>query len=235
MANALVNALSNTRKILTQKNVSLLDVVRAIQVDANTEAPAPAKVTLPTLPKLSTDERTQLLALVDAIDTMRLPVTRRKLTAPERARVLEATEQFKGAEKVVKSVVEALKTSFFNHLDVLAEESGEAVPGVTPRDKNGFYLLTNTEAGIVQGEPKKLTREFSNGSVAVTLDGLDGLVATGKISATERKKMTKTVEVVDEDAVIQFMADHPDRIPSIVPAIKQKSASSVSFQVRSNR
>lgn len=235
MANALVNALSTTRKILTQQNVSLLDVVRAIQVDANTEAPAPAKVTVPTLPKLSTDERAQLTALVEAIDALKLPQTRRKLTTPERARVLEATEQFKGAEKVVKSVVDALKAAFFNHLDILAEESGDAVPGVTPRDKHGFYLLTNVEAGIVPGEPKKLTREFSNGSVVVTLDGLDGLVATGKITAGERKAMTKTVEVVDEEAVIKFMADNPDRIPTIVPAIKQKSAASVSFQVRSNR
>lgn len=235
MANALVNALSTTRKILTQQNISLLDVVRAIQTDANTEAPVPVKVTLPTLPKLSTDERAQLIALVEAIDALKLPQTRRKLTAPERARVLEATEQFKGAEKIVKSVVDALKAAFFNHLDVLAEESGDAVPGVTPRDKHGFYLLTNVEAGIVPGEPKKLTREFSNGSVAVTLDGLDGLVATGKITAAERKGMTKTIEVVDEEAMIKFMADNPDRIPTIVPAIKQKSAPSVSFQVRSNR
>lgn len=235
MANALVNALSTTRKVLTEKNVSLLDVLRAIQADANTEVTAPPKVTLPALPKLTTDERAQLATLVEDIDALRLPQTRRKLTAPERARVLEATEKFKGAEKLAKSVVDALKAAFFNHLDLLAEESGEAVPGVTPRDKSGFYLLSDTESGVVPGEPKKLTREFSNGSVVVTLDGLDGLVATGKISATERKKMTRTVEIVDEDAVIQFMADNPDRIPSIVPAIKQKSASSVSFQVRSNR
>lgn len=235
MANALVNALSTTRKVLTQKDISLLDVLRAIQADANTEVVAPPKVTLPALPKLSADERAQLATLVEDIDDLQLPKTRRKLTAPERARVLEATEKFKGAEKVVKSVVDALKVAFFNSLDVLAEESGDAVPGVTPRDKHGFYLLTNTEAGIVPGEPKKLTREFSNGSVAVTPEGLDGLVATGKITAAERRKMTKTVEVVDEDAVIRFMAENPDRIPSIVPAITQKSASSVSFQVRSNR
>jgi hypothetical protein len=236
MANALTTALTNTRKILTKPGTSLLDVVRAIQVDAANELPTPVEHTLPKPVVITEEQRKALAGALDLIDSLSLPKTRRKLRAAERRDALERTIKLKDAKKVIDTAISQVKAAFFNHADIVAEEDGRAMPGVTPRDRNGWYLLDDKDrAGVVPGEPFKLTREFSNGSVEFTVDAVDELVQTGVIPAAARAKLIKKVEAVDEAALIAYLAEHPRDIPDIARKATQRSSPSVSFQTRQNK
>lgn len=230
-----LTALAATTKILKQDQVSLLDVVRAIQTDANRQSTTPARAPLPKKIAFTEEHRRQLAEVARQIEDLRLPQTRRVLRADEKRRILKATESFKSLEKLMKTSVDQAKAAFFNSLDVVAEQDGRAVPGETPTDKNGWYLLKDTESGIVPDEAMKMTREPSSGSVTMTVEGLDNLLASGVISVAERKAAIRMVPTVDEGAVIQLMKDKPHLIPEIASVITQTSAPSVSFGLRQNK
>lgn len=235
MSNTLTTALANTRKVLAKKDVSLRDVIRAIQTDAANELPVSVEAPLPKKIEVTDQQRTAISTLLDTLDELSLPTIRRTLRPYEVASVLAWTQDAKSVETVVKNMLIQLKAAFFNHADVLAEEDGRAVPGETPRDKNGWYLLDDKQSGAVKGSPFMLTREAKNGSVEMTVEGIDALIADGVLPATARKRFVKTVEAVDESALLAYMADNPKDIPRIAAKVTQASAPSVSFHVRQNK
>ena len=235
MSNTLTTALANTQKVLAKKDVSLRDVIRAIHTDAANELPVSIEAPLPKKVAATAEQRTAIATLLDTLDELTLPSVRRTLRPAEVARILAWTQDAKSVGTVVNSMLTQLKTAFFNHADVLAEEDGRAVPGETPRDKYGWYLLDDKESGAVKGEPFKLTREAKNGSVEMTVEGIDALIAEGVLPATARKRLVKTVEAVDEAALLAYMADNHQDIPKIASKVTQASAPSVSFHVRQNK
>lgn len=228
--------MAETKKVLTQQKVSLGDVLRAIQRDAEAENPTPPKFTLPTKVEPTDLQSQRIKALPAILDEIKFPSVRRQLNGQEKRKILRWTEDIKDVQKVLEHAVDQLKATFFNHADVLAEEKGWAVPGKTPRDKHGWYLLDDREvAGVVEGAPMKLTREFRNGSVTMPLDSIDKLIESGVLTAEDRAKCVKTVEVVDEEGLMKILADRPHLIPAVVAKAKQSSTPSVSFQVRQNK
>jgi hypothetical protein len=237
MTNAIAT-LPITQKALAKQDVSLLDVVRAIQLDAAAKSPAPTKVTLPKKVAVSEVQREHVENMLALVDELKLPQVRRRLTAAEKRNVLRWTQQAKSVGKLVETIVEQLKAAYFNHADVVAEESGKAVPGETPRDKYGWFLLNDKDdngSGIVPDEPMKMTRELRTGSVTVTVDSVDQLIAEGVLTAEDRQKAVKTREFVDEEALLKIIADRPHLTLPIVAKAEQVSASSVAFQIRQNR
>jgi hypothetical protein len=174
-----------------------------------------------------------MLALVDEL---KLPTVRRRLSTSEKRQILAWTEQAKDIEKLAKTITEQLKAAFFNHADLVAEEDGRAVPGETPRHKDGWYLLEDKEkAGVIDGAPMKMVREYRGGQVALTVEAIDQLVASGTLTAEDRLQAVTTVEVVDEAAVMKLLADRPHLIPTVVSKVKQTSAPSVAFAIRENK
>jgi hypothetical protein len=236
MTNTLSTSLPLTKKALAKQDVSLGDVVKAIQLDALAERPTAPKVTLPKKVETTEAQRTHVAELLSLLDDLKLPTTRRKLRAAEKRQILAWTEQAKDVEKLVKTVVEQLKAAFFNHADLVAEEQGRAVPGETLRHKDGWYLLEDKDAaGVVDGESMKMVREYRSGSFALTVDDLNTLVAEGVLSEMDRHEAVTTVEVVDETAVMKLLADRPHLIKPVVAKVKQTSAPSVAFALRENK
>lgn len=225
-----------TSKVLAKQDVDLADLVRALQADALAKSPEPQKVTLPKKVTPTEMQRTRVEDLLVTLDELKFPVVRRKLSAAEKANVLRWTQEIKDIVKLLDTVIDQLKATFFNHADCVAEEDGRAVPGETPRDKHGWYLLPDKDvAGVLPTEPMKLVREYRAGQVGMEVDSVDELIDDKVLSAADRKRVVKTVEVVDEDGLMKLLAERPHLIPTVVAKAKQVSTPSVAFQVRQNK
>jgi hypothetical protein len=232
-----LSSLPQTSKALAKQGTSLLDVMRAIQLDAAAKSPEPTKVTLPKKVAVSPVQAVAVAAFPSLLVELKLPQVRRKLTAAEKANILTWAEQAKSVESLAKTVVEQLKAAFFNHADVVAEESGKAKPGETPRDKSGWYLANDKDdngSGIVPDAPLKMTRELKSGSVKISVASIDELIASGVLTAEDRQACVETVERVDEDAVMALLADRPHLVLPVAEKVEQSSSPSVAFHLRKN-
>jgi hypothetical protein len=230
MTNALATTLGKFTTEALKTGRKWADIVRGARLDERADAapevtPKPAKAFV-----LSADEQGAIEDFVAMVDEVAWPAVRRSLTATQQDRLLAFYGKYHSAAKALERSKEAIRTTFFNHLDVLAEQDGVAKPDETPRDKAGHYLLAGEIR--VEGGDFRMTREVKDPSVDLNADDLKALVDLGALPHETYLALTAQVRVVDEDKVMAAVRKDPELLKTLSHATRVTRAGSGSLNQR---
>jgi hypothetical protein len=234
---AQLDTLGPNTRVALKEGTSWGSVILATLRDANADTLPEVKIPVAKKVELSDTEKAALTTLAAQLGAVVWPSDRRKMTTPELRSLLTLLETTKSLKSLVERLEKNEKIVFFNHFDVLAETRKEGVkasPHTTPRHKDGFYAIPDSEGGVVEDLAVKATREVSASSVAISIEKLFDMVAEGRITKATFLRLTKQVRVIDEDAVFaEIRSDH-----SILPILKDATvitrAGNVSLNLRKN-
>lgn len=199
---------------------SLADKLTA-PVPAPEESDEP-QIPFPDLPKPVelTDGARTALALLPSIFGKVTMAERRMLSDDELTAAAQEdvvlTEVMDAAKKQREYVREIIR----HHMDVTAQEGGEAWPRrrrpggsrvieATPRDQNGHYLMATKGKPFIQairGFVKGFEQRFVSGKTKQSIELLQKLQLEGKITRKEYLACTSEVRVLDEDKIKKFLA-----------------------------
>lgn len=188
-----------------------------------TKVPAPSKVPLP---RKLTDEQKEALDKFPAVYGQVVPQERRALEVAEASALLDEKDTLKTIKKLAADREQDIRTTVFNHLDVLVEEEG--LDESAERDDKGHYVV----AGEVFGEddsPHKFVRQVSEQSPALSEAALRELSEDPEVEFThdDYLAMTSPIRVVDENKVMLELKKRPELLSAIQKAVTpgRKSAS----------
>jgi hypothetical protein len=230
MTNALATTLGKFTQEALKTGRKWADIVRGARLDERADA-APNANPKPAKPfSLTADEEGAIENFVAFTSEVSWPAARRELTATERDRLLSFYTEYQAASKAVERAKEAIRTTFFNHLDVQAEKAGVATPEETPRDKSGHYLLPGEIA--VEGHDFRMTREVKDPAVDLNAEDLKALVELGALPHETFLALTAQVRVVDEAKVMEAVRKDPTLLTTLSHATRVTRAGSGSLNQR---
>lgn len=234
MASTALQTLGPNTKVALKEGNSWGDVILASLRDDHSDALPEAKVPVAKAIALSDKEKTALKDLAKKLDAVTWPSGRRKLNNTELRSMVELIDTEKNLKTLTERVEKALKTALFNHFDVIAEgrEENPADPETSPRHKDGFYALPDTENGTVEGLAVKVTREVGSPSVALSAEALYDMVVAGEIDKALYLRLTRQVREIDEDAVFAAIKADPSVLPILRRATVITRAAQVSLNLR---
>jgi hypothetical protein len=239
--------LSGALALLTKKpNASLADLAAQVAVVEAVQPHAEAEP-FPDLPKHTEASDTfrkalgQILKVFGSVEIS----TRRSLTQPELDKLTEEEAVIALIATTLKARDEAIRETIRVHMDVEAEEKGIAVPkdklgpdgsvivAATPRDQNGHYLLARSQdPHQVQVGPVLWSQEFSQPAPKPSLDMLEALLASGKISREEYLSVTRAERVLDEDKMRALIRKNPKSALALLRKITVTGAAKASLYLR---
>lgn len=167
------------------------------EILARITAPAPTSTDVqPTVPTAVALKPAQ----IEALD--RLPVVYgqvrvtepRELSPLEREALLAERDQIDALLGLAKRK-EVIREYLATDLDRVAERTGAAVPGETPRDKAGHYLLDGEVP--VPGTGRKITRTLNRAKVGVSNDRLLAAYEADRLTRAQFLAVTREVRVYD--------------------------------------
>jgi hypothetical protein len=223
------------REVSAGKIVKMGDLLKTLYPDAVVIAgQGPAKV--PTITTIS-DAQKAALALLPAIFGKVVPTERRLLTTDELVSVKTERETLDTIAKMIETRKEDIRTTLYNHFDVLDEELGFVDPETEPRDAKGFYVRP---AEYVVGE-RKFVRQVSEGAPSFQANNLEALIndpdADGfdpdrpSFTRAQYLSMTTQTRVVDEAKIMIELRKHPELLDVIQQVAKPGNKTS-SFYLR---
>jgi hypothetical protein len=230
MTNALATTLGRFTREALQTGRKWADIVKGARLDERADA-APNTTPKPAKPfVLTAEEESAIEDFVAQTNEVSWPAARRELSATERDRLLSFYVTYQTASKAVERAKAAIRTTFFNHLDVQAEKAGLANPEETPRDKAGHYLLPGDLA--IEGHDYRMTREVSEPTVDLNADDLKALVDMGALPHETYLALTTQVRVVDEAKVMEAVRKDNTLLATLSHATRVTRAGSVSLNQR---
>lgn len=230
-AQALERVHTAIAKVTSGETINFGDLLKLIAPEP-VEPPPPAAP--PAVPAITEAQRAALTKVVEVFGGV-VPETRRTLTTPEVARLIEERLTLDEIENLAKKRKEGIRTTVCNHLDVKVEEeaaearaAGETVE-LPQRAADGHYI----KAGKVgaPGQPQQFSRETRSGSVSVDPDLLRALaddpalqqaLADAGVTFThdDYLAMTRPVRVIDEARVMLHLRQHPSLVHALKLATK---------------
>lgn len=230
MTNALATTLGKFTQEALKTGRKWADIVRAGRLDERADA-APGTTPKAARPfALSVEEEGALDDFKFLMNEMAWPAGRKSLTATQQDRLLAFYTTTHSAAKALKRAQETIRTTFFNHLDVLAEQAGVATPDETPRDKAGHYLLAGEI--VVEGKEFRMTREVTEPAVDLNAEDLKALVELGALPHETFLALTTQVRVVDEAKVMEAVRKDPSLLKTLSHATRVTRAGSGSLNQR---
>lgn len=218
MTNAITATFGRYTREALEKGRKWADVVRGARLDERADA-APNATPKPAKPfVLTAEEEGAIENFVAFANEVSWPAVRRELTATERDRLLAFYGEYQAASKAVERAKEAIRTTFFNHVDVQAEKAGIAKPDETARDKAGHYLLPGEI--VVEGQDFRMTREVKDSTVDLNVDDLKALVELGVLPHKTYLALTTQVRMVDEDKVMESVRKDPELLHTLSHATR---------------
>lgn len=192
--------------------ISLSDLLKAV-------APEPIRVPAPTtvpLPAKISQEQSEALEKVVEIFGKITPQERRTLEPAEIEGLLEERGVLDQIKKMAQSRQDDIRTTVFNHLDVLVEQEG--LDEDAERDKDGHYAVAGEVA--IGDVTTKFVRQISQRSPSITEGSLKALVDDPDADFTHEDylSMTSPVRVIDENKVMLVLKKRPDLLPAIAKA-----------------
>lgn len=210
-------AVEEVRKSLLRQGVSVAEVVRSLQLAEREEPQAPVSK-LPVAVVPNEDQHAALENLAAMLAETHWPQSRRALRVSEKPHFLRLLRVTKTLKRLVEGLErQALRPTWFNHFDCMAEHTGIASED-TPRNGDGWYLLADADNGIVHGEPTKATRELRRGQATITVEDLQELEKDGEITHQDFLALTKQTRVIDEERFLTTLAQRPHLLPAIQQA-----------------
>lgn len=176
----------------------------------------PAKLPVPR--QITTEQGEALVKVVDLFGGV-IPLERRALLASEIADLVEERLALDVVADMATKRKDDIRTTFFNHFDVQAEESGEADPETTDRNADGFYALPAAEAPVHGRTPK---REISQGSPSVSIAMLKALAddpTVENFSHADYLECTVQQRVFDEHKFMMLLKKKPELLLAIREAM----------------
>lgn len=186
------------------------------------------KVVLPAQVVLTPEQEKALKELPELLAGYVAPKERRELTPRERRSVLDLLPVLRDVETVAKAVRASLRTTVFNHGDVVLEREGK-VDERTPREKDGHYLVKDEDDFVLGGVPVAITRSVTAPKTTTTAEALLANVAEKPsdtaITHKEYLAVTESVRVFEEGALLRYLAKHPERAKAFVAAMSTSGGS----------
>lgn len=178
--------------------------------------PVPEKLPAPAV--ITDEQRAALQRLVEVFGGV-VPTERRDLTIPEVTQLLVETRTLKAVEKLTKDRISDIRTTMFNHFDVVAEKA-KLVDDDTPRTEEGHYPLAGEAKGDAQ--PTKFTREVRQGSVDVSESMLRELAEDESypdFTHTDYLAVTVPVRMFNEHKFMLALKKKPKLLVAIQKAV----------------
>jgi hypothetical protein len=214
----------------------------AVEVPETVERPPlPRKIELTAAVQQAMDNMSDLFCMV-------VPESRRTLSDKElRTLHLERT-----AIKIVTGALsgreEAIKETIRNHMDedavakgiavsraLVDSATGEMIVEATPRDVHGHYVLATAqqrEEAPIPGTDQVFVREYRAPSTHADTDALHLKAEDGEITREEYLAFTRSIRVIDEAKVWEFIKKNPERGLEILGSITKHGLPSTAFNVR---
>lgn len=197
-----------------------------VQAALTQDAPKVDEVAIPVPgapePVVLTDDAKKALRRLPEVFAVVQPTERRALEATEVAAVYAERETLKAIVSLLAGRDENLKEIIRNHMDVVAEVSGE-VTDETPVDDKGHYILAapkQPERVAIPGTNQDWSREYRSGSQSTDPSVLERMLAEGEISRDAYLAMTREVRVFDPNKSMLSATTKPEYRAEIFQAIK---------------
>jgi hypothetical protein len=240
-------ALIEKGKIALRQGKSLKDVAIEIADPAPEHVVTAVAVPFPPVPAPLTITPEDKRALLDLPKVFgKVVVGERRTLAEDEITALRAEQEvLRQIENLMKGRDDAIKEYVRNHMDVDAEERGQAVPKdvvrggkviveATPRDGSGHYILASKGNPVrvpIPGTNTEYSSEYRAGTVGINGSALDALLESGEITREDYLAMTVERRVFDEDKAKKALLAKPERL-SILRKITTRSAAGTSLFVR---
>lgn len=196
---------------------SIADLLDAINSAPEIATGEVYKDVIPKKIKATDAQLDALAALPVLLEGLKVPTTRREITAPE-AETINALRDAAGhLDKLSKAIYEVARTIKLNDQDVRAERTGR-VDSETPRDKEGHYIIEDDGHFAVVGQDVRLEAQPKQPGVAISYDLLQGLVSDRRINARVVDKVVDYQPVVNEDKVLDAVRKDPKLAPVFAQA-----------------
>lgn len=217
--------------LLAKPNTKVHDVLKA----AVAEAPLAetASTPIPTSPALSDDARVAVKRIVDKLELLDLPNSRRQLSPQEMHDVVATFITLDEAIKGLGVSKEQFKAALFNHFDQVAVQEGKITQD-TRLTKEGWAIVEDKVSAAVPGLDKKATREVRGGTPSLTAEALAELVAAEEISHEDYLAMTRQTRVAEEAQVLEWLRKNPGKAATLAKAVTTTTPSA-GLYLRANK
>lgn len=216
---------------LAKANAKVADVLKAAVADAPKVEVADTPV--PKSPELTEDAEHAVRHVLGKLQALRLPSTRRQLSPDELFEVMDTFIDLDEAVKALGSSKEQIKAALFNHFDQVAVQNGKITQD-TRLTKEGWAIVEDKTSGIVEGLPKKATREVRGGTPSLTAEALAELAASGAIEHDDYLAMTRQTRVSEEAYVLEWLRKNPAKAATLATAVTTTTPSAALY-LRDNR
>lgn len=240
-------------KVALKKGAALTEIAEEVLDPAQSVVVTNEVIPFPPVPKPVeiTDKQKKALRRLKDVFAVVQPTERRALKDEELAALYEEREVLKVILDLLDGREEDIKTLVRTHMDVIAEETGVAVPKAvvepqtgkvivepSPRDQHGHYVLCvkgTPERCDIPGTDQAWSREFR--SAGTTIDGnrLAELYDAEEITREEYLGFTREVRVFDGDKAKKFIEQNPVKGLSLLRRITTRSGVGSSLFVRKAR
>jgi hypothetical protein len=225
------------RRVLAKPGVTLLDVLQAIAGESLAKAPevAPAKPKIKELaPKPIVLPQTLVDAIGRFIDEVKavqgeLPEKRAKLTQRQRGALGKLYRSTKLIQNETKKLIDnTIRVAWFNHFDVMADQTDDFDADAATRDGKGFYLVAAEEDVPEVGTVK---RELSAGTPSLDFEVIKAAVVAGRLPSAVINGISRPTRVLDEEKAVTWFAKNPQYVDVLSEATVVTGASG-SLQLR---
>lgn len=211
---------------------SIADVLDAINSAPELATGEAYKDVIPKKIKATDAQLDALVALPALLEDLKVPTSRREITAPE-AETINALRDAAGhLDKLAKAIYEVARTIKLNDQDVRAERTGR-VDSETPRDKEGHYIIDDDGHFAVVGQDVRLEAQPKEPGVALSYELLRGLVIDRKLASRKLDAVVDYQPVVNEAKVLEEVRKDPKLAPVLAQAAVRVGGS-VSVVVKRN-
>jgi hypothetical protein len=207
--------------------ITLADLLKEI---SPTEPVALVPMPQAPLPVAITVKQREALDRVTEVFASVVPKTRRALEPREVHAIIEERMTLDELEDLAEKRKDAIRTTICNHLDVKAEQSGEATDA--PRDAKGHYVLKG-KAGVPD-MPKVFSRELRTNAPTLDVEALEEMVQAGELDRADFLAMTTQTRIVDENKVMLALKKDPSLVRVLAQATRPGSKTA-SVYLRDNK
>lgn len=174
---------------------------------------------LPTAIPLPEQAQTAWQRFPQVYGTVRVPEPGTPAWSPaETAHAGHALEIARALRDAARQIEDAVTEGYLTSLDIQAAVAAVADPALAarlealPRNRNRHYALGQAGKPVqtpIPGTEKVLSAEYTIGKPQLSVEDLDKLREAGQISRREYKNLTRTVRVVDPEALTRATATSP--------------------------
>lgn len=220
---------------ITEDSISFDDLVKEVAPPEERHV----KSTKVSLPAQITEEQRVALERLEEVFGQVVPTERRALESVEVTALVDERLTLNKIEDMAKKRKGDIRTTILHHLDVEAEESGQADED-TSTDADGHYILKGNAEDPEHG--KRFSREVRNNAPRLSAGAIEALLADEETLAEleaegvtftreDYLSMTRQVRVFDEEATMILLRKRPELVSVISRATKPGSRSA-SLHVR---